>query len=88
MCVLFCSAADLRNGPCSETFVAAFSCYIRSMPIDGLEKGMDCLDQFKDFQECLKKNPEYVEKIMSEAEEAIEEQESQERKDENSTSVD
>lgn len=63
-------AADLREGPCGPTFVDAFSCYIRS---SHEEKGMDCLDQFKVFQECLKKNPDHVEKIMSDAEEAVQE---------------
>ena len=64
-------AADLREGPCGSTFVEAFSCYIRSEPTDGLEKGMDCLDQFRNFQECLKRNPDHVEKIMSDAEEIV-----------------
>ena len=36
---------------------------------------MDCLDEFKVFQECLKKNPEHVEKIMNDAEEAAQENE-------------
>jgi hypothetical protein len=28
---------------------------------------MDCLDQFKLFQECLKQHPDHVEKIMQDA---------------------
>jgi hypothetical protein len=30
---------------------------------------MDCLEEFKSFQECLKKNPDHVEKIMDDAHE-------------------
>jgi hypothetical protein len=59
-------AADLRDGPCGTTFVGAFSCYIRS---SHEEKGMDCLEEFKSFQECLHKNPDHVEKIMDDAHE-------------------
>ena len=59
------AAADLREGPCGPTFVDAFSCYIRS---DHEEKGMDCLDDFKVFQECLKRHPGHVEAIMADAE--------------------
>lgn len=57
-------AGDLKDGPCGQTFVGAFSCYIKSTHE---EKGMDCLDQFKEFQECLKQHPEHVEKIMQDA---------------------
>jgi intermembrane space import and assembly protein 40 len=59
-------AGDLKEGPCGQTFVTAFSCYIRS---SHPEKGMDCLDQFKGFQECLKQHPDHVDKIMQDAEE-------------------
>ena len=31
---------------------------------------MDCLEEFKSFQECLKKNPDHVEKIMEEGHKA------------------
>ena len=31
---------------------------------------MDCIPQFQDFQECLKKNPEHVAAIMDDAEDA------------------
>lgn len=30
---------------------------------------MDCLEQFKEFQECLKRHPDHVDKIMQDAEE-------------------
>ena len=36
---------------------------------------MDCLDGFKAFQECLKKNPSHLEKIMQGAEDATLEEE-------------
>lgn len=52
---------DLKEGPCGPTFVHAFTCFMRS---DHEDKGMDCLDQFKDFQVCLQKNPEHLAKIM------------------------
>lgn len=56
----------MRDGPCGTPFVGAFSCYIRSTHA---EKGMDCLEEFKSFQDCLKKNPDHVEKIMDDAHE-------------------
>jgi len=66
-------AGDLKDGPCGQTFVGAFTCYIKSTHE---EKGMDCLDQFKLFQECLKQHPDHVEKIMQEAtsEEVVDEE--------------
>jgi hypothetical protein len=84
-------AADLREGPCGATFVHAFSCYIRSDPQDGLEKGMDCIDQFKLFQECLKANPQHVEKLMGDAEEVVsraeEEQQQQQQQEQKQTAT-
>lgn len=60
---------DLKEGPCGPVFVHAFGCFIRSEHED---KGMDCLDQFKDFQLCLQKHPEHVAKIMEAGEGAAE----------------
>lgn len=40
---------------------------------------MDCLDDFKRFQECLKKHPDHVEKIMSDAEEQVASQQEQQQ---------
>lgn len=59
-------AGDLKEGPCGSTFVEAFSCFIRSEHPD---RGMDCIPQFQSFQECLKRHPDHVEKIMNDAEE-------------------
>lgn len=57
--------ADLREGPCGTSFSGAFRCFIKSEHPD---KGMDCIPQFKAFQECLQKHPEHVEGIMDDAE--------------------
>lgn len=59
-------AADLRDGPCGETFKGAFRCYVKS---SHEEKGMDCIEQFQLFQGCLSKHPEHVEAILDDAEE-------------------
>ncbi|KAL6771997.1 hypothetical protein ACKKBG_A28580 [Auxenochlorella protothecoides x Auxenochlorella symbiontica] len=59
------TAADLREGPCGTSFSGAFRCFIKSEHPD---KGMDCIPQFKAFQECLQKHPEHVEGIMDDAE--------------------
>lgn len=36
-------------------------------------QGMDCLSQFKLFQECLQRHPEHVDQLMQDAEEEEEE---------------
>jgi intermembrane space import and assembly protein 40 len=66
------AAGDLKDGPCGSNFVEAFSCFIRS---DHEEKGMDCLPQFAAFQECLRGNPEHVDKIMQDADDALDAEE-------------
>lgn len=40
---------------------------------------MDCLEEFKFFHECLKKNPDHVEKIMDDAHEVASEEEGKEK---------
>ena len=51
------SAEDLVHGPCSETFIASFSCFMRS---NEEVKGLDCVELFSKFQDCLKEHPEQV----------------------------
>ncbi|KAK9821127.1 hypothetical protein WJX81_003816 [Elliptochloris bilobata] len=46
---------DLKDGPCGKSFVAAFSCFIRSTAD---EKGTDCMEAFGAMQQCLLKHPE------------------------------
>jgi len=45
----------MGKGPCGEEFKDAFSCFHYS---DAEPKGSDCLDQFKNMQECFVKFPE------------------------------
>jgi hypothetical protein len=53
--------AELRDGPCGQPFVSAFTCFIKS---EHEEKGMDCIDHFKSFHECLNKHPDHLETIL------------------------
>lgn len=39
--------ADLRDGACGKSFVASFSCFIKSKEE---ERGMDCLEPFQALQ--------------------------------------
>jgi hypothetical protein len=36
---------------------------------------MDCIEEFKSFHLCLKKNPDHVERIMDDAHEVVSEEE-------------
>ncbi|KAF2639539.1 hypothetical protein P280DRAFT_518955 [Massarina eburnea CBS 473.64] len=45
----------MADGPCGEDFKAAFSCFVYSTEEP---KGMDCIDRFKDMQNCFRKYPE------------------------------
>lgn len=64
--------ADLRDGPCGQPFVSAFTCFIKSQHE---EKGMDCIYHFKSFQECLNQHPDHLETILGtrEGQSALEE---------------
>lgn len=45
----------MADGPCGEDFKAAFSCFVFS---EEEPKGMDCIDKFKDMQNCFRQYPE------------------------------
>ncbi|KAF2998867.1 Oxidoreductase [Curvularia kusanoi] len=45
----------MATGPCGEEFKAAFSCFVFSKEEP---KGMDCIDKFKDMQNCFRQYPE------------------------------
>ncbi|KAH3971674.1 mitochondrial import inner membrane translocase TIM40 [Parastagonospora nodorum] len=45
----------MATGPCGEQFKAAFSCFVYS---EEEPKGMDCIDKFKDMQNCFREYPE------------------------------
>lgn len=51
----------MADGPCGEEFKRAFSCFIFS---EQEPKGIDCVDKFKDMQDCFRRHPEvYAEEI-------------------------
>ncbi|CAG8558449.1 12504_t:CDS:2 [Ambispora leptoticha] len=45
----------MAKGPCGEQFKAAFSCFIYS---NAEQKGADCLDAFREMNDCFKKYPD------------------------------
>ncbi|KAI9692738.1 MAG: Oxidoreductase [Bogoriella megaspora] len=45
----------MANGPCGEQFKAAFSCFVYSKEEP---KGMDCIDRFKNMQDCFREHPD------------------------------
>ncbi|ORY75445.1 hypothetical protein BCR37DRAFT_352217 [Protomyces lactucae-debilis] len=45
----------MAHGPCGEPFKAAFSCFVYSKEEP---KGKECLDKFRDMQECFREHPE------------------------------
>ncbi|KAG9198562.1 Oxidoreductase [Epicoccum nigrum] len=45
----------MASGPCGDEFKAAFSCFVFSKEEP---KGMDCIDKFKDMQNCFRQYPE------------------------------
>lgn len=58
---MYVNAADLVQGPCSDSFKDSFSCFMRSQHET---KGLDCISQFEGFQACLHRNPEYAEEML------------------------
>ncbi|KAL0027104.1 hypothetical protein WJX79_006376 [Trebouxia sp. C0005] len=46
---------DLKEGPCGPSFVAAFSCFLKSR---ANEKGSDCVASFQAMQRCMVKHPQ------------------------------
>ncbi|KAF1354218.1 hypothetical protein EJ07DRAFT_91779, partial [Lizonia empirigonia] len=45
----------MATGPCGDEFKAAFSCFVFSKEEP---KGMDCIDKFKNMQNCFRQYPE------------------------------
>lgn len=45
----------MAHGPCGEQFRAAFSCFVYSKEDP---KGMDCIDNFKNMQDCFREHPD------------------------------
>ncbi|KAK4688984.1 hypothetical protein P7C73_g1121, partial [Tremellales sp. Uapishka_1] len=51
----------MADGPCGEPFKAAFSCFVYS---EAEPKGMDCVEKFKNMQDCFREHPDiYGEEI-------------------------
>ncbi|CAG8655628.1 13589_t:CDS:2, partial [Acaulospora morrowiae] len=48
----------MANGPCGEQFKAAFSCFVHST---AEPKGIDCLEAFKEMNNCFKEHPDVYE---------------------------
>ncbi|KAI8987071.1 hypothetical protein BDB01DRAFT_784458 [Pilobolus umbonatus] len=83
----------MASGPCGDQFKAAFSCFVYS---EAEPKGLDCVEKFKDMQDCFRRHPdvygdeidddddeEEVEKTVEEAKAVVEEAE--EKKEEEET---
>ena len=63
---LNCPCIDgMKEGPCGDTFVAAYRCFLESK---AEERGSDCLDQFQGMQACFVENADYYEKKDEEME--------------------
>ncbi|KAJ5562348.1 hypothetical protein N7535_003200 [Penicillium sp. DV-2018c] len=45
----------MAHGPCGEDFKAAFSCFVYS---EEEPKGIDCIDKFKNMQDCFRQYPD------------------------------
>ncbi|KAI9280439.1 hypothetical protein BY458DRAFT_430896 [Sporodiniella umbellata] len=45
----------MAQGPCGEDFKAAFSCFVYS---EEEPKGIDCVEKFKDMQNCFRQHPD------------------------------
>lgn len=54
--ILFISSiAGMTKEPCGDKFKAAFSCFVYSK---NEPKGSECIEQFKEMQECFKAHPD------------------------------
>jgi mitochondrial intermembrane space import and assembly protein 40 len=45
----------MAHGPCGPQFRLAFSCFVYS---DAEPKGMDCVEKFKEMQDCFREHPD------------------------------
>ncbi|KAI9688054.1 MAG: Oxidoreductase [Bathelium mastoideum] len=64
----------MANGPCGEQFKAAFSCFVYSKEEP---KGMDCIENFKNMQDCFRQYPEVYGAELADEEDEEEEQPAQ-----------
>ena len=72
--------ADFRDGPCGPSFVAAFSCFLRSTGASegsnnsggggGGANAPECLGAFEAMQACMVKHPEAFTDFVKSKEEA------------------
>lgn len=47
--------ASMKEGPCGESFIAAYRCFLES---ESDPKGMECMDQFQTMQTCIADHPD------------------------------
>jgi intermembrane space import and assembly protein 40 len=66
----------MTQPPCGETFKAAFSCFVYSKEEP---KGADCVELFRDMQDCFRQHPDiYGQELSSDEEPSGEEKNSKE----------
>lgn len=53
--ILWTGLGGMAQGPCGEEFKAAFSCFVYST---AEPKGVDCVEKFKDMQDCFREHPD------------------------------
>lgn len=68
----------MAQGPCGEEFKAAFSCFVYSQ---AEPKGVDCVDKFRDMQNCFRQHPDVY------GDEIDDDDEADDKKEENSTTT-
>lgn len=62
----------MAHGPCGEEFKRAFSCFVYS---EEEQKGVDCIEFFKEMQDCFREHPEiYKDDIVDDDEEIVEQE--------------
>lgn len=68
----------MAHGPCGDQFREAFSCFVFSKDEP---KGIDCVDRFKNMQDCFRAHPDiYGAELEEEAAEELEAQEAERQK--------
>eukprot|EP00286_Rhodomonas_abbreviata_P010994 CAMPEP_0181322734 /NCGR_PEP_ID=MMETSP1101-20121128/19389_1 /TAXON_ID=46948 /ORGANISM="Rhodomonas abbreviata, Strain Caron Lab Isolate" /LENGTH=133 /DNA_ID=CAMNT_0023430673 /DNA_START=8 /DNA_END=409 /DNA_ORIENTATION=+ len=53
--------AHMKEGPCGDKFIVAYKCFLDSKEE---EKGSDCLDSFREMQQCFAENPEHYKEFL------------------------
>lgn len=61
----------MAHGTCGEQFKAAFSCFVYS---EQEPKGVECIEKFKDMQDCFRQNPDEYGPELVDSEEPISEE--------------